>query len=123
MIDIVAPWYASYFATWLDYVREAPGRVRVLRFADLLHDAPAAVEAILEHSGLPKPYELCEIAVDTAQRERGTLRFNKGEQGRGSRLPLKRTAGAHRALAVRMLRLGRVARRHHAGRVTVTLPP
>ncbi len=85
VIDIIAPWYASYYATWLDYVREAPGRVCVQRYADVVDDTASVVEAIAAHSRIVRPFEQCERAVAMAQRERKLLRFNKGEQGRGNR--------------------------------------
>ncbi len=83
MIDVIAPWYASYFATWLDYHRQSPKRVCVLRFDDLLDDPASVLEVLLAHSRVARSHKDCELATDLAWRERGENRFNKGEQGRG----------------------------------------
>ncbi|HEY4941213.1 MAG TPA: sulfotransferase domain-containing protein [Rhizomicrobium sp.] len=83
MIDTIMPWYASYFATWLDYSREAPGRVCVLRYADLLHDPVYVLQTLLDHCGLPHSVKVCQLAVDAAWQERHQHRFNRGEDGRG----------------------------------------
>ena len=83
MIDVIAPWYASYFATWFDYHRENPKRVCVLRFDDLLDDPASVLEVLLAHSRIVRSYDTCGAATDVAWREREENRFNKGEQGRG----------------------------------------
>lgn len=83
MIDVIVPWYASYFATWLDYHRQAPKRVCVLRFDDLVEDPASVLEVLLAHSRIVRPYKACELATNTAWQERNENRFNKGEQGRG----------------------------------------
>jgi Sulfotransferase domain len=87
LIDTVVPWYASYYATWAAFAVDDPGRVCVLRFSDL-QDRPAAMlKAVLDHSGLPRPDEVCELAIDSAWHARHEHRFNRGEDGRGQRLP------------------------------------
>jgi hypothetical protein len=83
LIDTLMPWYASYFATWRDFLRAAPGRVKVLRFADVRARPAEAVQAILDHSGLSCSEEMCELAVEMVWRERFESRFNRGEDGRG----------------------------------------
>jgi hypothetical protein len=83
LIDIMGPWYASYYATWLAYAKSDPDRVLALRYADFKADPVATLSAILAHSGLARPRAECKDAIDTAWRERNELRFNKGEKGRG----------------------------------------
>lgn len=83
LVDILGPWYASYYATWLGYAKSDPDRVLVLRYADFKADSVATLGAILAHSGLARSREECKDALDTAWRERDELRFNKGEKGRG----------------------------------------
>jgi hypothetical protein len=84
LIDMVAPWYAGYFATWLDYARDKPDDVCILRYADFLADPAGVLETALEHAELPRPREACQKALDIAWRERKIHRFNKGAAGRGA---------------------------------------
>lgn len=83
LIDTVMPWYASYYATWLAYATAAPERVLVLRFGDLKRDPAAVLSAVLDHSGLPRSEEMCELAAASAWRDRYDYRFHIGEEGRG----------------------------------------
>ena len=83
MIDMIAPWYVGYFATWLDYARERPDDVCVLKYADFVADPAAVLQTALTHADLARPREACQAALDIAWRDRGTLRFNKGSAGRG----------------------------------------
>jgi len=84
LIDVVAPWYAGYFATWRDYARDCPDEVCILRYADFLADAAAVLEAALRHADLPRSRAVCRSAVDGVWRERAAQRFNKGVMGRGA---------------------------------------
>ena len=54
MIDMMAPWYASYFSTWMDYAAAAPERVCVLTYDGFRADPAAALEKLLAHSRLPR---------------------------------------------------------------------
>jgi hypothetical protein len=82
MIDVVAPWYVSYFATWLDYARGNPD-VCVLHYEDFARDPASALQTALAHAGLPRGRDACRRALDTAWNDRAGLRFNKGTSGRG----------------------------------------
>jgi hypothetical protein len=84
IVDIMGPWYASYFATWLDYARLYPARVCVLRYADFKRNPAATLRTLLAHSGLESSHFMCKRAIDIAWKERALLRFNKGESGRGT---------------------------------------
>lgn len=83
VVDIMGPWYASYYATWLDYAKREPDRILLLRYKDFKADPVATLETILAHAGLPRDREECQEAIDIAWKERDQLRFNKGEKGRG----------------------------------------
>ncbi|MEI9997214.1 MAG: sulfotransferase domain-containing protein [Rhizomicrobium sp.] len=83
MIDTILPWYASYFATWLDYVHRAPDRVCVLRYSDLQRDPSGVLHRLLAHSGLPRSEDMCELAIAAAWKDKQDYRFNRGEEGRG----------------------------------------
>jgi hypothetical protein len=83
MIDMIAPWYVAYFATWLDYAQTRPDDVCLLRYADFVADPAAVLEAALDHAELPRARIICERALAIAWKERDALRFNKGSAGRG----------------------------------------
>ena len=99
LIDMIGPWYASYFATWMEYARDVPGRVCVLDYQGLLADPAAILEALLTHAGLPRPRETCQIALDAVWESRADFRFNKGVAGRGAgRFTLQQIARLERQL-------------------------
>lgn len=83
LVDMVGPWYASYFATWVEYAREAPNRVCVLDYDAFRADPAAALQKLLAHSGLPRAREVCQTALDAAWEGRAEFRFNRGVSGRG----------------------------------------
>jgi hypothetical protein len=85
MIDVLGPWYASFFATWLRYAEERPGRVCVLTYNEFKSDPAATMERALAHARLPRTRAQCAQSLDRAWATRSSLRFNKGEAGRGSR--------------------------------------
>ena len=83
LIDILAPWYASYFATWLSYAEEAPDRVCVLRYRNFLDDPAGTLLAALRHAGIEQSRAECQRAIDVTWQERNLHRFNRGVEGRG----------------------------------------
>lgn len=83
LIDVLGPWYASYFATWLEYATQAPERVLLLRYADLIREPATTLSQVLAHSGAARSQERCQYAVDLIWNERSKYRFNKGDVGRG----------------------------------------
>jgi hypothetical protein len=83
LIDTMLSWYASYYATWLDYARVAPERVCVLRYGDFKADTGAVLQTVLAHSGFEVDEDMCELAVAAAWHTRHENRFNKGTEGRG----------------------------------------
>ena len=82
LIDMMAPWYVSYFATWLDYAARDK-RVLVLSYDAFRADPVVTLMRLLEHSGLPRSREQCQTALDAVWEDRSGLRFNKGVSGRG----------------------------------------
>jgi hypothetical protein len=83
LIDILLPWYASYFASWGDYVARAPQNVMVLRFTDFLAAPITSMRDALRHSGLDTTEDSCRHAFDAVWASRSKLRYNEGRIGRG----------------------------------------
>lgn len=84
LIDVLGPWYASYYATWLDYARHDQ-RVCVLAYDDFLKHPAQALARILARAGVERPAAICEAAITRTWRERNEHRFNRGETRRGLR--------------------------------------
>jgi hypothetical protein len=83
MIDVVAPWYASYFATWKTFHDEAPQTVCVLRYDEFPNDPAGTLYRALQHAGFQTPRVKCEAAIEKVWGDRANFRFNKGVGGRG----------------------------------------
>jgi len=83
MIDVVAPWYASYFATWKTFHDDAPQTVCVLRYDEFQNDPAAALFRALQHAGFQTPRAKCETAIEKVWGDRTNFRFNRGVGGRG----------------------------------------
>lgn len=83
MIEIIAPWYAGFYATWSAYAAAHPGAVSMVRYAQLVDDGPGTLAGILRFSGLDVPAEQCRQAIDAVWAERHMHRFNEGVKGRG----------------------------------------
>lgn len=84
LVDIMGPWYASFYATWLDYAREPQSRLCLLRYRDFIADPATTLQSILRHSGIAKSREACEDVIDALELRRGALRFNQGVEGRAA---------------------------------------
>jgi Sulfotransferase domain len=84
LIDLIAPWYVSYYATWCGYAMSGPDRVCVLRYGDFLADPAAVLGRALEFAGLARDRETCRKAVQSTWAERKLFRFNRGVAGRGA---------------------------------------
>ncbi|HVU21534.1 MAG TPA: sulfotransferase domain-containing protein [Rhizomicrobium sp.] len=85
LVDIMGPWYASFFATWVRYEDEYPDRALILRYSEFKSDPVQTLARALSHSRLPRSPALCRAALDKAWSERDLCRYNKGEEGRGAR--------------------------------------
>ena len=83
MIDVVAPWYASYFATWKSFSDDAPDTVCVLHYRDFCREPADALWTALAHAGFVVSHTECEDALAKVWAQRGAHRFNQGVAGRG----------------------------------------
>ena len=83
LIDMMGPWYASYYATWLAYAEQSPGRVCLLRYRDFLGDPVQTLVTALHHAGVERSHLHCQDVIDSVWREREQHRFNQGVAGRG----------------------------------------
>ena len=83
MVDVIAPWYAGYYATWLDYAARTDGRVCILEYSGLRTDPAGTLKHLLEHAGTPRSFSDCQNAMDKVWADRFSLRFNEGLEGRG----------------------------------------
>lgn len=83
MIDVIAPWYASYFATWKDFVTAAPETVCVLRYREFCENPAEALYKALAHAGFATTRFQCLKSVEHAWEGKENHRFNKGVSGRG----------------------------------------
>lgn len=83
VLDIILPWYASYFASWKSFAEEAPGQVCVLRYSDFCQDPAKSVHMALAHAGFAASKDACVAAVERVWPNRDKLRYNKGKEGRG----------------------------------------
>lgn len=110
LIDILGPWYASYFATWYRYAESDPDRVCMLAY-DEFRDEPAdTLMRAVAHARLPRSFEQCRAALDRAWGMRDKCRYNKAESGRGELY----FEAEHIARLERMLRAYRVLAPHTA---------
>lgn len=83
VIDIIAPWYASYFATWKRLADAEPKTVCVLRYPDFCAHPAETLHAAIAHAGFPISRDKCERAMARVWEERNNLRYNKGVGGWG----------------------------------------
>ena len=83
MVEVIAPWYASYFATWKDFADAAPDTVCVLDYRDFSSDPVECLWTALAHADFVVSHGECEAALSSVWSERGQFRFNRGVTGRG----------------------------------------
>jgi hypothetical protein len=83
-IDILGPWYASYFATWMRYSGDNPERVCVLDFDGFVASPAQTLARAAVHAGIPRTMDECQAAYDNNWKEREKHRHNKGRSGRGN---------------------------------------
>ncbi len=82
MVDMMGPWYASYYATWLSRCLD-DDTVLALHYTDLLDNPAACLDAILRHSGFEHSRAYYDLVINDLWDDRYTLRFNQGIAGRG----------------------------------------
>jgi hypothetical protein len=83
VVDIIAPWYASYFASWKSFADETPEQLCVLRYGDFCRDPAQAIHQAVAHAGFAASQGDCAAAVERVWQERDKFRYNKGAEGRG----------------------------------------
>ena len=83
MIDVIAPWYASYFATWKSFVDDAPKTVCVLRYRDFCTNPAESLHKAITHAGFVTTRQKCIQSLEEVWRDKENYRFNKGVAGRG----------------------------------------
>ncbi|MGB8363627.1 MAG: hypothetical protein WCE20_03730 [Rhizomicrobium sp.] len=83
IVDMFAPWYVSYYASWKSYVDCAPERICVLHYDEFREDPADCLHRAVVHSGLSITKSKCEESVERARSEREQLKYNKGVGGRG----------------------------------------
>src|ERR1700722_3543875 len=82
VVEMIAPWYLSFFSTWLDYAA-TDDRVLILEYDGFRADPVGELEKLLAHSRLPRSREDCRSALEQVWQERAIFRYNKGVSGRG----------------------------------------
>jgi hypothetical protein len=83
MVDVIAPWYASYYATWKCFAEDAPETVCVLTYGEFRRAPADTLYAALAHAGFDVTRARCAEALDAVWPQRRSFRFNRGETGRG----------------------------------------
>ena len=82
ILDIIAPWYASYFASWKSFADEAPEQVCVLRYQDFCQSPENSIQMALAHAGFAVSRNACTEALGKVWPHRSSFRYNKGTGGR-----------------------------------------
>jgi len=85
MVDVIAPWYASYFATWKDFADEDPETVCVLDYCAFAADPAESLWTALAHADFVVSHAECQAALSSVWLERDRYRFHQGVAGRGRR--------------------------------------
>jgi hypothetical protein len=70
MIDVVAPWYAGYYATRGAYDAANPGQACILQYSDFVKRPAEVLLQLLEASGLPCSAALVREAIETTWSQR-----------------------------------------------------
>lgn len=83
MIEMIAPWYAGYYATWSRFAERHADTVCMLRYSELLTEPAAALRKLLEAAGLEYAPQHCSAAIESVWQERHLHRFSEGVPGRG----------------------------------------
>jgi len=84
MVDAIAPWYASYFASWKTFFDEMPKQICVLRYRDFCQKPAESLHTAITHAGFVVTRFKCETALTQIWSERTAYRYNKGTEGRGA---------------------------------------
>jgi hypothetical protein len=82
LIDVIGPWYAGYYGTWLEYSQRKPERVCLLAYGEFVREPAAVLERLLRHAGVPRTAAQCQDAIGITWNARNDHRFNEGVEGR-----------------------------------------
>lgn len=80
MIDVIAPWYASYCATWKSFVDEVPGAVCVLRYEESRRDPAEALRTAVSHAGFITTLFRCRQSPKRGVARKGEPSLQQGRQ-------------------------------------------
>jgi hypothetical protein len=83
MIDVIAPWYASYYATWRSFTGAAGDTVCVLRYREFRENPAETLYRAIVHAGFATTRYQCGKSVEHAWSGKENFRFNRGISGRG----------------------------------------
>jgi hypothetical protein len=83
VIDVISPWYASYFATWKSFVDDAAEKVCVLRYREFSHNPAKALHTAITHAGLSTTLSQCRKSLEAVWHAKESYRYNRGVKGRG----------------------------------------
>jgi hypothetical protein len=83
MIEVIAPWYASYYATWKNFSDAARDTVCVLYYREFCDNPADTLHRAIVHAGFATTRFQCLKSVERAWEEKEAYRYNKGVSGRG----------------------------------------
>ena len=64
--------YLHYYEKWADFSQEAPDKVKIIRYEDLIHDLSSAMNEVAEFTGLPPVFP----AYENVEKVSMSRRFN-----------------------------------------------
>jgi hypothetical protein len=82
VVQLIAPWYASFFASWFSAKRDGEIEFHWVGYEDLFADPVATLEGILEYLKVDRPREKIVGTIESISKQQ--TRFNVGIVGRGA---------------------------------------
>ncbi len=83
MVDVIAPWYASYYATWSSFADTAGDTIRILHYREFRENPAETLYKAIVHAGFATTRYQCLRSVEHAWQGKENFRFNRGIAGRG----------------------------------------
>ena len=83
IVDLVVPWYFSFYVSWKEAVRKGACSVAWLSYEDFIANRKITLRQILDYCGIPATDQEIERALDAV--DVNDSRFNRGISGRGER--------------------------------------
>lgn len=84
IVEMVVPWYISFYVGWVDSAYFRSGNVKVVSYEDLLIDKTEQIRAILDFVG--EPYDEMRYENSMSKIAKARTRKNRGVAGRGAEL-------------------------------------